>query len=115
MTTRILLQQLLPEVVTLARTAALAVLRVYSTDFAVESKSDHSPLTAADRAAHSIIVAGLQHLAPEVPVLSEESELALHEFRNRCEWPRHWLVDPAKAREDEDRERFLREARLAPG
>ena len=38
-------------VIALARQAAEAILAVYeSSDFAVQEKSDHSPLTAADMA-----------------------------------------------------------------
>jgi 3'(2'), 5'-bisphosphate nucleotidase len=94
MTPRTAPDQLLPEVISLARAAATAIMQVYSTDFAVEHKSDASPLTAADRAAHAIIVAGLQRLTPTVPVLSEESEPAQHAFDERRRWQSHWLVDP---------------------
>ena len=59
----------------------------------VDYKSDHSPVTAADRAAHEHIVAGLARLKPSMPVLSEESEEDQQGGR-RLDWPRHWLVDP---------------------
>ncbi len=76
----------------IARRAAAAILDVYGSDFAVEHKDDHSPLTAADLAAHRVIVAGLHELAPELPVLSEESaDIAWSE---RSRWTRYWLVDP---------------------
>lgn len=58
----------------------------------VQTKSDASPLTAADLAAHRIIAAGLAALRPEWPVVSEEgAQLA---FEERRHWRRFWLVDP---------------------
>ncbi len=77
----------------LAREAGEAIMRVYAGDFAVERKDDNSPLTAADLAAHRVIIAGLQALAPQIPVLSEESaEQAAWSVRQT--WSRYFLVDP---------------------
>lgn len=77
----------------LAREAGEAIMRIYAGDFAVERKDDDSPLTAADIAAHRVIVSGLDALTPDIPVLSEESaeQAAWGERRN---WTRYWLVDP---------------------
>ncbi len=83
---------LLPAVCAIAREAADAILDVYGSDFAVERKSDRSPLTDADMAAHHIIVDGLRALTPDVPVLSEES--ASIPWQQRAQWTRYWLVDP---------------------
>jgi 3'(2'), 5'-bisphosphate nucleotidase len=45
-----------------AREAGAAILQVYGDeDFGVQTKSDDSPLTRADLAAHNIIVEGLQN------------------------------------------------------
>jgi 3'(2'), 5'-bisphosphate nucleotidase len=76
----------------LAERAAVAILDVYESDFAVEHKDDRSPLTAADLASHHIIVEGLGALTPDVPVLSEESAGIAWSARRR--WSRYWLVDP---------------------
>ncbi len=38
----------------------------------VVSKADNSPVTAADIAAHTVIMDGLRTLTPDIPVLSEE-------------------------------------------
>jgi len=76
----------------LALQASERILEIYGMSFAVTSKDDQSPLTAADLAAHRIIVAGLQKLTPEIPVLSEESSVA--PFAERSNWRRYWLVDP---------------------
>ena len=82
----------LPDVVAIADAASQTVLDIYRTDFKVEYKQDHSPLTAADLASHRIIVDGLRRLTPDVPILSEESEAAGWETRKH--WSRFWLIDP---------------------
>ena len=76
----------------LARKAGAAILDIYDGDHSVEYKDDKSPLTAADKAAHAVIVAGLKELTPEIPILSEEGRDIPYEQRK--EWPRFWLVDP---------------------
>ena len=86
------LHRIAQEVRVIARHAGTAILQIYSGTFSVEHKSDDSPLTAADMAAHRIIVEGLRALTPDIPVLSEES--ADIDWRTRQAWPRHWLVDP---------------------
>lgn len=68
------------------------ILKVYHTEFAVQTKQDESPLTQADLAAHGVIVAGLQKLTPDIPIISEES--ALPPFSERGQWQRYWLIDP---------------------
>ncbi len=79
-------------VVAIAQDAAAAIMQVYAEGFEVETKSDSSPLTQADLAAHRVIVDGLQRLTPEVPVLSEES--AAVPWETRQYWTSYWLVDP---------------------
>ncbi|MCU7959183.1 MAG: 3'(2'),5'-bisphosphate nucleotidase CysQ [gamma proteobacterium symbiont of Bathyaustriella thionipta] len=76
----------------LARKAGDAIMKVYDTDFSVSEKSDHSPLTEADMAAHHIICDTLAELTPDIPVLSEES--ASIPFSERQQWQRYWLIDP---------------------
>ncbi|MGD8175538.1 3'(2'),5'-bisphosphate nucleotidase CysQ [Marinimicrobium sp. ARAG 43.8] len=80
------------DVVTTACRAGDAIMAVYSRDFAVHQKSDDSPVTEADLAAHHIIVADLQRLTPDIPILSEESANA--PWEERRQWERYWLVDP---------------------
>jgi 3'(2'), 5'-bisphosphate nucleotidase len=79
-------------VIAIAREAAAAILAVYDGEFAIEHKEDRSPLTAADLASHRCIAAGLKALAPEIPLLSEESNGA--DIAARREWKTFWLVDP---------------------
>lgn len=76
----------------IARKAGAAIMAIYDSPFAVEMKEDKSPLTAADKAAHEIIDAGLRALYPGIPVLSEEGRSIPYEERAR--WRRFWLVDP---------------------
>ncbi len=86
------LQSLVEPVVALAEDAGRAILEVYATEFEVQSKVDESPLTQADLASHRCITAGLAALAPDVPVISEES--GLPEYSVRQGWNTYWLIDP---------------------
>jgi 3'(2'), 5'-bisphosphate nucleotidase len=80
------------EVRALAADAGRIILEIYQTAFEVEYKSDNSPLTAADRASHEVIMRGLELLTPGIPVWSEESpEMTL---AGRSKWAEFWLVDP---------------------
>ncbi len=79
-------------VIEIAKNAGVAIMDIYETDFDVVKKSDNSPLTQADVAAHKLIVAALKQLTPEIPILSEESETIAAEIRNS--WQRYWLIDP---------------------
>lgn len=76
----------------IARAAGAAILDVYHGDFAVQTKADASPLTAADLAAQQVIMAGLAALEPPLPVLSEEAKAL--PWSERRHWSRYWLVDP---------------------
>ncbi|HIG43362.1 MAG TPA: 3'(2'),5'-bisphosphate nucleotidase CysQ, partial [Gammaproteobacteria bacterium] len=87
------MEQLLEGISAICREAGKAILEVYEReDLGIQTKSDQSPLTAADLAAQKIIVAGLSKLAPEIPILSEESKLV--PFQTRQGWNRYFLVDP---------------------
>ena len=87
-----LLESLRPEVEDIALRAGEAILEVYETAFEVAHKDDRSPLTAADMAAHRIIMQGLSALEPELPLLSEEASTP--EWQRRRDWAAYWLVDP---------------------
>jgi len=86
------LKELIDPIVALAIDAGRAILEVYATDFDVQSKGDESPLTQADLASHNCIVAGLQALTPDIPIISEEDGLPA--FAERGQWQRYWLIDP---------------------
>ncbi len=85
-------QQTIEALVALVEAAGEAILAIYQTDFEVALKSDTSPLTQADLAAHQVLADGLARLAPEIPLFSEEAEMPPFEERRR--WQRYWLVDP---------------------
>ncbi|WP_435103028.1 3'(2'),5'-bisphosphate nucleotidase CysQ [Arhodomonas sp. AD133] len=87
-TRRELAERLLP----LVREAGERILNIYRRDFDVETKDDDSPLTEADRAAHTCLSEGLAALEPRLPVLSEEG--AQTPYAQRREWSAYWLVDP---------------------
>ena len=71
--------------------AGRAVLDVYEQDDpGVEYKSDQSPLTEADRAAHQVLQSALASTG--IPVLSEEGKHM--PFETRQLWDQLWIVDP---------------------
>lgn len=72
------------------RQAGAAIMRHYQADAGFERKSDDSPVTLADRDSEHILLAALQHLAPEIPVVAEESASEL----DRTRGDRFFLVDP---------------------
>ncbi len=79
----------------IAKNAALLageeIMKIYETgDFSVESKSDFSPLTRADKMAHQKIVALLAKT--NIPILSEEGQEI--PYAERSKWPVFWMVDP---------------------
>lgn len=85
----------LPAIIDIAEQAGQAILAVYQQDnaaFNITGKADDSPLTAADLAAHQLIVKALTALTPELPILSEEAADISWDIRQR--WQRYWLVDP---------------------
>jgi 3'(2'), 5'-bisphosphate nucleotidase len=72
--------------------AGAAIMHIYEGAFAVEHKSDDSPLTLADLESQRIIVEALRQLTPDIPVLSEESAQA--PWAERRHWHELWVVDP---------------------
>lgn len=76
----------------LAGKAAHAINAVRAAGFAVERKSDRSPVTEADRIAEALIVEGLRAAAPGIPVIAEEEIEAGTAPADPGR--RFWLVDP---------------------
>jgi histidinol phosphatase-like enzyme (inositol monophosphatase family) len=72
----------------LARITGTVALRHYRTNLTVETKSDGSPVTVADRAAETAARAWVQSRFPQDGVLGEE----LGEERPGA--PRRWIIDP---------------------
>lgn len=76
----------------ITQAAGGAIMEIYRDSGAVETKSDGSPVTEADRRAHRLIVEALRELTPTIPILSEESAQA--PYAERRHWHEFWLVDP---------------------
>ncbi|MGZ3884348.1 MAG: 3'(2'),5'-bisphosphate nucleotidase CysQ [Bacteroidia bacterium] len=70
--------------------AGREILKVYDTDFSVEYKEDHTPLTMADQKASNRIIELLA--SKHVPVMSEEGEH--FSFEKRKDLDQLWIVDP---------------------
>ena len=84
--------QLLQGVIQLVHQAGDAILPFWRADVAVIAKADDSPVTAADLAAHHVLLDGLTALDSSIPVLSEEDANIAQDVR--AGWSRWWLVDP---------------------
>jgi 3'(2'), 5'-bisphosphate nucleotidase len=83
--------RLVDELAEAAREAGAAILDLVRRGFDVESKSDSSPVTEADRAAELVILAALARVAPGVPVIAEE-EVAAGRIPAHDDF--YFLVDP---------------------
>jgi 3'(2'), 5'-bisphosphate nucleotidase len=81
--------QLAERLTTIAIEASAAILAVDFRNAGTRHKADSSPVTVADEAAQSAIMAGLARVAPDIPVVSEEAA---------CDWGKapaeFLLVDP---------------------
>ena len=73
----------------IARRAGEKILKYYHSSITVDRKDDNSPLTQADMEAHREIVNGLKDSYPDIPIISEESEVPKYEIRKN--WPRFFL------------------------
>jgi 3'(2'), 5'-bisphosphate nucleotidase len=85
-------EYLLTEQLNAAVRAGAKIMQIYkhSDDYDISLKSDHTPITIADRVAHNSIKESLG--ATRIPILSEEGRSMLYE--ERCNWEMFWLVDP---------------------
>ncbi len=86
------LPDILDAVQQVAIAAGQAALNYYGQPMPVEAKSDHSPLTQADKASHALIAAALASLTPDIPVVSEEGAESAAISSAAEAW--RWLVDP---------------------
>jgi 3'(2'), 5'-bisphosphate nucleotidase len=81
------------QIIRIAQMAGEEIMAVYqSADFSVEFKGDDSPLTAADKRAHIVIMEELTKLYPKIPILSEEGREM--NYDERKDWDTYWCVDP---------------------
>jgi 3'(2'), 5'-bisphosphate nucleotidase len=85
------INELLKIAIDASQKANIEILSVYhSNDFQSEAKGDNSPLTLADKNAHTIIESILKPSG--LPILSEEGKGIPYEERKH--WEYFWLVDP---------------------
>ncbi|WP_095504251.1 3'(2'),5'-bisphosphate nucleotidase CysQ [Paraferrimonas sedimenticola] len=91
----VLSKALLESIRLLAQKAGEAAMGYYgdANAMGVQVKGDATPVTAADKAAHQVIVDGLMELTPSVPILSEEDEHQVP-WGERSQWYQYWLIDP---------------------
>ncbi|MEP1205807.1 MAG: 3'(2'),5'-bisphosphate nucleotidase CysQ [Rhizobiaceae bacterium] len=84
------INQMITNLLPLARQAGEAIMEVYRQGIEANEKSDGSFVTQADLRAEGIILQGLRDLAADIPVISEENADS-----HRLEPPvRFFLVDP---------------------
>ncbi len=82
---------LLPKAYNAAVRAGAVILDIYHhQDYDVSLKTDHSPITIADRRAHDTIKEYLGQT--RIPILSEEGREMLYDERKN--WELFWMVDP---------------------
>lgn len=82
----------LEKIVSIAKEAGDAIMKIYKKDFKIEYKDDKSPLTEADTKSNEIICKALVELYPNIPILSEENKEVLYEERKA--WEYYWCIDP---------------------
>lgn len=89
--------ELLERLAIIAREAGARIFELYQSGCAVSDKPDCSPVTEADIAAETIILAALARYAPGVPVVAEEACAA---GRVPHVGERFFLVDPLDGTKD---------------
>lgn len=86
------MNQYLQQLSALAIAAGHQIMQIYAQDFDVYTKQDTSPVTKADRLAEDIIIAGLQKISPNIPIIAEE--MAADGKLPNLSGDEFYLVDP---------------------
>ena len=92
MSYKLLNDQTISQIKDMSKLAGIEIMKIYKTDFSVSIKSDHSPVTKADKNANNVILKGLSKLPIKYPILSEEGVPI--SYQERAAWKSFWLVDP---------------------
>lgn len=71
--------------------AGVKIMEIRDGNLDVSYKEDHSPVTLADQAAEKIILRDLQRIAPQIPIVAEESA---SDGNIPTVTDQFWLVDP---------------------
>lgn len=77
----------------IATRAGAEIMKIYETDFEVETKNDNSPVTKADKVAEAIILRSIREgLTDRFPIISEEAASDGHipDVKDTA----FWLIDP---------------------
>lgn len=81
------------QIIKIVEKAGDALFELYQKqDLNIEMKPDATPLTEADKVSNEILRKELKTLFPDIPIISEESDLA--DYHTRRKWEYVWLVDP---------------------
>jgi 3'(2'), 5'-bisphosphate nucleotidase len=81
-------------IIAITQQAAQRIMAIYNqSHYAVNQKTDHTPLTEADMESHHLITSSLAKLYPSIPIISEEAT-ELHDYAIRKNWESFFLVDP---------------------
>ena len=85
--------QLLPIVTEISDRAGILIMEHYRQEFEVRRKGDTSLVTDADEQAEDLILASLDEVTPDIPVISEEAVASGRQPKLDPDDP-FWLVDP---------------------
>jgi 3'(2'), 5'-bisphosphate nucleotidase len=87
-------QEYLSSLIKLVHRVSDSILEIYHQidPLEIQLKSDDTPVTLADMLAHQLLIETLQQLTPDIPIISEESQLI--SYQERKHWKKFWLVDP---------------------
>ncbi len=81
------------QIIAIVEKAGNALLEVYKKQHLdIEMKPDATPVTEADRLSNDILRKDLKALFPDIPIISEESNVP--DYHTRRKWEYFWLVDP---------------------
>ena len=84
-------KQLIDPIIEATLLAMNAICQHYTKPVVTMEKSDGSPLTQADLASHELLCTELEKLTPDIPIISEESNLIYQPTKSIDYF---WLVDP---------------------
>ena len=79
----------IPDLTSLIKRAGASIMEHFNHGYDVSYKDDNSPVTNADGASEKIIISGLVKLFPEIPIVSEETEVP--DVSDKTQF---WLIDP---------------------
>jgi len=81
------------QVSNIAVRAGAEIMKIYESDFAVETKADNSPVTLADKHAEDLILRSIREgLTDKMPIVSEEA--ASQGLAPEISGSAFWLIDP---------------------